>query len=55
MWLNCDRIANLLPIPQLEEDRYEINYNTKREWVVTTPQGKQIKFKRDTGLCNHMP
>ena len=41
--------------PQLEEDGYVIDYNTKRDWVVTTPQGDEIRFKRDTGLCNHMP
>ncbi len=37
MWLRRDRIANLLFIPQLEEDGYEIYYNTNCEWVVTTP------------------
>jgi len=55
MWLNRNGIANLLSIPQLEEDGYVIDYNTKRDWTVTTPQGKRIIFKRDTGLCNRMP
>lgn len=55
LWLNRNGIANLLSIPQLEEDGYVINYSTHGEWVVTTPQGKEIVFKRDTGLCNRMP
>ncbi len=55
MWLNRDGIANLLFIPQLEEDGYKIDYNTNHEWVATTPQGNKIKFKQDTGLCNSMP
>ena len=54
MWVNCNGIANLLSIPQLEEDDYVIDYNTKRDWLVTTPQGDVIRFKRDTGLCNRM-
>ena len=55
MWLNRAGIANLLSIPQLENDGYVVDYNTKRDWVVTTPQGKKITFKRDTGLCDRMP
>ena len=55
IWLNHNSIANLLSIPQLEQDGYIIGYNTKRNWVVTTSQGKEIVFKRDSGLCNRMP
>ena len=54
-WLNKKGIANLLPIPQLEKDGYVVDYNTKRDWVVTTPSGKEIVFKRDTSICNGMP
>ena len=54
-WLNKKRIANLLSIPQLEKDGYTINYNTKRNWVVTTPSGKCLLFKADTGICVRMP
>ena len=54
-WLNSQGIANLLSTPQLERDGYEIDYNTKREWVVTTPSGESIVFKRDTGVCAGMP
>ena len=55
MWLNRNGIGNLLSIPQLEEDGYIVDYNTKWDWVVTTPQGKKIVFKRDTCLCARMP
>ena len=54
-WLNEKGIANLLSIPQLEKDGYTIDYNTKRNWVVTTPTGKCLLFKSDTGLCAGMP
>ena len=37
MWLNRTGIANLLLIPQLEQDGYIIGYNTARNWVVATP------------------
>ncbi len=55
MWFNHDGMANLLYTPQLVEDGYQIDYNIRRDWVVTDPQGKKIKFKRDTGLCDCMP
>ena len=48
-------VAYLLSIPQLERDGYEIDYNTKRNWVVTTPSGELIVFKHDTGVCAGMP
>ena len=48
-------MANLLLIPCLEVDGYNISYNTKKEWVVTTPEGTRIKFKQDTELCKEMP
>ena len=55
MWLDCNGIANLLSIPQLEEDGYIIDYNAARNWEVTTPGGTGIVFKGDTGLCHCMP
>ena len=55
MWLNKHGIANLLSIPQLEKDGYKVNYSSDREWVVTTPEGKDIKFKRGTDICHRMP
>ena len=54
-WLNEQGIANLLYIPQLEKDGYTIDYNTKRDWVVTTPEGKCLLFKKETGMCEGMP
>ena len=44
-----------MSIPQLEEDGYVVDYNTNREWVVITPNGKEIVFQRDKGLCNRIP
>ena len=55
MWLNQQETANLLSIPQLEEDGYHVTYDTLKEWILITPQGKIIVFKRDTGICNRMP
>ena len=37
-WLNEQGIANLLSIPQLEKNGYLIDYNTKRDWAVTSPE-----------------
>ena len=54
-WLNETGIADLLSIPQLEKDGYTIDYNTKQDWVVTTPSGKCLLFITDTGLCAGMP
>ena len=38
MWVNEHEIASLLSIPCLEEDKYNIAYDTKKECVVTTPE-----------------
>ena len=51
MWLVDFGITNLLSVPQLKSDGFTINYNTKREWVVTAPQVEEIVFKKDTGKC----
>ena len=55
VWLNKKGIANLLSIPLLEEAGYIVSTHTKSDWVVTTPKGKKIVFKRDTGICNQIP
>ena len=55
LWLNRNGIANLLSISLLEECGYVVDYNIAREWVIMTPQGTEIVFHRDTGLCNRMP
>ena len=54
MWLNKKCIANLIYIPMLEESGYIISTHTHIYWVVTTPEGKEITFKRDKGGCTGM-
>ena len=44
LWLNEQGIANLFSIPQLEKDGCVIEYNTNRDWVVTTPEVKTLLF-----------
>ena len=48
-------IANLLFIPMLENAGYIVSTHKKKEWVVITPKGKTITFKRDSGVCQGMP
>ena len=55
VWLNERGITNLLSIPMLEDAGYILSTRTKGDWVVTTPKGKNIIFKRDTGVCKGMP
>ena len=54
-WLNKRGIVNLLSIPMLEDAGYIVSIHTKGDWFVTTPKGKKIIFKRDTGVCKGMP
>ena len=42
-------------IPQLEKDGYIIDYKSKRDWSVTTPEGKTLLFKKYVGMCKGMP
>ena len=55
VWLNERGIANLLSIPTLEDAGYIVSNHKKGDWVVTTPKGKIIIFKRDTRVCKRMP
>ena len=55
VWLNEHGIANLLSIPILEKAGYKVSTHTDSDWVVTTPQGENIIFERDTGICGGMP
>ena len=55
VWMNERGIANLFSIPMLEDAGYIVSTHTKGDWVVTTPKGKKIVFKRDTGVCKGMP
>ena len=55
VWLNKKGIANLIPTPMLETSGYIVLTHTHADWVVTTPDGKEITFKRDKGVCTGMP
>ena len=48
VWLNKKGIANLLSIPMLEAAGYLVSTHTHGDWVVTSPKGEKIIFKRDT-------
>ena len=52
MRINKKGIVNLLLIPQLEEDRFGVTYDTQGEWILNTSKGKKIMCKRDIGVCN---
>ena len=39
----------------LEDAGYIVSTHTNGDWVLTTPKGKKIVFKRDTGVCKGMP
>ena len=51
MWIDKHVIANLLSIPQLEDDGFIVKYDTRGECAFLTP----VVFQHDTGLCNQMP
>ena len=55
VWLNKKGIADLISIPMLEASGYIISTHTHADWVVTTPEGKEIAFKQDKGVCTGMP
>jgi hypothetical protein len=52
-WENPDGIANLLSLPQLELDEYDI-YKSKDEWYAILPTGGRVDFKLNTGVCRRM-
>ena len=55
VWYNKYGMANLLSVPMLEADGYTIATHTEGDWIVTSPEGTKITFKRDTGVCRGMP
>ena len=55
MWVNKNGMANLISIPCLEQEGYHIKYYSDDQWVVKTPQGVIIPFKRDTWVTRVMP
>jgi hypothetical protein len=56
LWLVRNGIANLLSLPQLEDNGFTISYHTRGKWIITTPQGKDITFHREPdGICRRFP
>ena len=55
MWINEGGIANLLSIPQLEKDGFCVTSDTHGEWIVYSPGGEKLVFKRDTVNFKGMP
>ena len=53
-WINPEVISNIISITKIEKSGYCITYDTKEEWVVYTPEGKNIIIKRDSGECEGM-
>ena len=54
-WINKNGMDTLLSIPCLEQEGYNIKYDSDDDWVVTTPQWVIIQFKRDTGVTRGRP
>ena len=55
VWINNKGIADLISIPMMEAGGYIVSTHTHTYWVVTTPKGKDITFKRDKGVCTGVP
>ena len=55
MWINEGGIANILSIPQLEKDGFRATSDTHGEWIVYSPGGEKLFFKRDNGNLKGMP
>ena len=55
VWLNKKGVANLISVSMMEASGYILSTHTHADWVVTTPEGKDITFKRDKGVCTGMP
>ena len=47
MWLNKNRIENILSITQLEEDVYHTTYKNIGECNLYTSDGVQVTFAQD--------
>ena len=45
----------LLSILQLEKDGFRVTSDTHGEWIVYSPGGEKLLFKRDTGNLKGMP
>ena len=47
-------IANIISVPQLESDWFEVEY-VKRKWSIVCPNGTVLSLTRDSGLCEVFP
>lgn len=54
-WVNKGGITNLLLVPQLEKDGYQLDYSTESGWLVHTPADTTIRFRKDKGVWGGMP
>ena len=50
VWINKKGIANLISIHMMETIGYIVSTHTHADWIMTTPEGKDITFKRDKGV-----
>ena len=55
MWVMEHGIANIISMDLIEKEGYKILYDTGGMWIVTTPAGENINFKRVTGVYFVMP
>ena len=55
VWINKKGIADLISIPVLEASGYIVSTHNHADWVVTTPEVKDITFKSYKGVCTGMP
>jgi hypothetical protein len=53
-WYSPGGIANLLSIPQLEEEGHRIKYQTGGKMEAWTTDGRIVTFKKSTGVCRGM-
>jgi hypothetical protein len=56
LWLVRNGIADLLSFPQLEADGFMVSYHIGGNWIITTPQDKEITFHRkENSVCRGLP
>ena len=55
VWLVENGITNIMSVGLLEQEDFHISYQTGGDWVVQMPQGKSLRFQRDTGMCHGFP
>ena len=56
VWINKEGIANLKSIPKLEKDAFRVTSDTCGEWIIYSPCGDKLVFKRENkGNLKSMP